>query len=71
MVFIKRISLKGFKSYQEQLNFDEFDPHYNVVIGRNGSGKSNFYDAIQFVLCDEKFGNLRAGDRQFLLYVCC
>ncbi|EKE42936.1 hypothetical protein ENUP19_0125G0023 [Entamoeba nuttalli] len=68
MVFIKRISLKGFKSYQEQLNFDEFDPHYNVVIGRNGSGKSNFYDAIQFVLCDEKFGNLRAGDRQFLLY---
>ncbi|EDR26299.1 structural maintenance of chromosomes protein, putative [Entamoeba dispar SAW760] len=68
MVFIKRISLKGFKSYQEQLNFEEFDPHYNIIIGRNGTGKSNFYDAIQFVLCDEKFGNLRASDRQFLLY---
>ncbi|ELP89408.1 structural maintenance of chromosome protein, putative [Entamoeba invadens IP1] len=68
MVFIKKILLKGFKSYQEQLDFDDFDPHYNIVVGKNGSGKSNFYDAIRFVLCDEKFGNLRAGDRQFLLH---
>ncbi|KAL7714094.1 RecF/RecN/SMC N terminal domain containing protein [Entamoeba marina] len=68
MVFIKKIILKGFKSYQEQLNFSDFDPNFNVVIGRNGSGKSNFYDAIRFVLCDEKFGSLRVNERQFLLY---
>ena len=68
MVFIKKIILKGFKSYQEQLNFDDFDKQYNIIVGKNGSGKSNFYDAIRFVLCDEKFGNLRVNDRQFLLH---
>ncbi|KAL7714577.1 RecF/RecN/SMC N terminal domain containing protein [Entamoeba marina] len=55
--------------YQEQLNFSDFDPNFNVVIGRNGSGKSNFMMvSIRFVLCDEKFGSLRVNERQFLLY---
>lgn len=38
-----------------------------MVVGRNGSGKSNFFFAIQFVLSDE-FTHLRPEQRQALLH---
>jgi structural maintenance of chromosome 3 (chondroitin sulfate proteoglycan 6) len=47
---IKQIVIQGFKSYKDQLVMDRFSPAHNVVIGRNGSGKSNFFWAIRFVL---------------------
>lgn len=37
------------------------------MVGRNGSGKSNFFSAIQFVLSDE-FTHLRPEQRQNLLH---
>jgi structural maintenance of chromosome 3 (chondroitin sulfate proteoglycan 6) len=43
-------------------------PHHNVIVGRNGSGKSNFFNAIQFVLLAPKFASLRQEDRQNLLH---
>lgn len=45
-----------------------YSPKHNVIVGRNGSGKSNFFDAIQFVLLGPKFVNLRQEDRQHLLH---
>ena len=45
-----------------------FSPGHNVIVGRNGSGKSNFFDAIQFVLLAPKFYQLRQEDRQQLLH---
>lgn len=41
---------------------------HNVVVGRNGSGKSNFFDAIQFVLATGRFASLHQKDRQNLLH---
>ena len=38
-----------------------------MVVGRNGSGKSNFFYAIQFVLSDE-YSHLRPEQRQALLH---
>jgi chromosome segregation ATPase len=42
-------------------------PHHNVILGKNGSGKSNVYEAIQFVLSD-KYSNIRVDERQRLLH---
>lgn len=39
-----------------------------MVVGRNGSGKSNFFDAIQFVLASERFSTMRHEERQQLLH---
>ena len=82
-MFIKGVNIQGFKSYREQLNLDNFSPKHNVIVGRNGSGKSNFFfgvppssllplallslAAIQFVLSDE-FTYLRQEQRQALLH---
>ncbi|KAK5649967.1 hypothetical protein RI129_000996 [Pyrocoelia pectoralis] len=64
---IKQIIIQGFKSYRDQTVVDPFDKRHNVVVGRNGSGKSNFFYAIQFVLSDE-FSHLRPEQRQALLH---
>lgn len=38
-----QVIIQGFKSYREQTVIDPFDQRHNVVVGRNGSGKSNFF----------------------------
>lgn len=65
--FPLQVIIQGFKSYREQTVVEPFDPGHNVVVGRNGSGKSNFFYAIQFVLSDE-YSHLRPEQRQALLH---
>lgn len=48
---------------------DPFSPKSNVVVGRNGAGKSNFFAAVQFVLSDsDKYNNMGREFRQGLLH---
>ncbi|GLC40305.1 hypothetical protein PLESTB_001807200 [Pleodorina starrii] len=64
---IKQVLIEGFKSYKDQTHTEEFDPKINVVVGANGSGKSNFFHAIRFVLNDA-FINMRGDERLQLLH---
>ncbi|KAK5830450.1 hypothetical protein PVK06_014244 [Gossypium arboreum] len=61
------IIIEGFKSYREQIATEPFSPKVNCVVGANGSGKTNFFHAIRFVLSD-LFQNLRSEDRHALLH---
>ena len=65
---IKQVIISGFRSFRSQSEIEPFSPGHNVIVGRNGSGKSNFFDAIQFVLLGPRFVNLRPEDRQHLLH---
>ncbi|OQR86398.1 chromosome segregation protein [Achlya hypogyna] len=65
---IKSVVVVGFRSYKDETGVAAFSPQQNVVIGRNGTGKSNLFDAIRFGLMTERFANLRAEDRQALLH---
>jgi len=66
-MYIKQVVIQGFRSYRDQTIIDPFSAKHNVVVGRNGSGKSNFFLAIQFVLSDE-FSHMRQEERQQLLH---
>ena len=66
-MFIKNVTIHGFKSYHEKSSVGPFHEGFNVVLGRNGAGKSNFFAAIEFVLSDE-FSNLKLEQRASLLY---
>ena len=65
---IIQVTIEGFKSYGvERTVVGPFHRGHNVVVGRNGSGKSNFFAAIEFVLAAEAAG-LRGEQRQALLH---
>ncbi|KAG8849770.1 Structural maintenance of chromosomes protein 3, partial [Serendipita sp. 405] len=64
---IKTLTIQGFKSYRDQIVLDEFSPRHNVVLGRNGAGKSNFFAAIRFVLSDA-YTSMSREERQLLLH---
>ncbi|PSN72562.1 RecF/RecN/SMC protein [Corynespora cassiicola Philippines] len=67
MGFIKQITIQGFKSYKEQTQIEPFSPKSNVIVGRNGSGKSNFFAAVRFVLGDDYY-SLNQEERRALLH---
>lgn len=56
---IKQITISNFRSFKQQAEIQPFSPATNTVVGRNGSGKSNLFDAVQFCLLAPKFAHLR------------
>jgi structural maintenance of chromosome 3 (chondroitin sulfate proteoglycan 6) len=50
--FALQIELSGFKSYKDASPPEPFSPYINVVVGANGSGKSNFFHGNGFCMVD-------------------
>lgn len=68
MGHIKTITIQGFKTYKNQVKTEPFSPKSNVIVGRNGAGKTNFFSAVRFVLGDD-YENMSKEERQALLHV--
>lgn len=49
-MYIKEVSIDGFKSYAQRVTLSNFDPGFNAITGLNGSGKSNILDSLCFVM---------------------
>lgn len=64
---ITKVILEGFKSYRERTVVGPFHQGHNVVVGRNGSGKSNFFSAIEFVLLADS-SSLKADQQRAILH---
>ena len=65
---IKEIILDGFKSYANKTSVSVLDRHFNAITGFNGSGKSNIFDALCFVMGISSLSNVRAVNLQDLIY---
>ena len=57
-MFLKSLTLKGFKSFADPITL-HLEPGVTVVVGPNGSGKSNVVDAVAWVLGAQGPGALR------------
>ena len=55
---LERMEIHGFKSFYGRTRFD-FPEGITAVVGPNGCGKSNFGDAISWVLGEQRASSLR------------
>ena len=68
MIYIKKLVMHGFKSFPRKTEVP-FTPGINVIVGANGSGKSNISDALCFVLGRLSIKSMRAAKAGNLIFL--
>jgi chromosome segregation protein len=68
MPYIKKVEVKGFKSFGPQTVKVILDKGFTAITGPNGSGKTNIVDAVLFALGELSTRRLRAENAAKLIF---